>query len=104
MRIKNLGGTSSNFPKPTCKCISWLDHWDKNKYTNNNKIAGYCRGCGKKFDHKELNGAHVIKINSLDGGYYIVPLCDSCHGKVNQIYDVEEMDLVSANCTKCQNG
>lgn len=103
MRVKNLNYSSKNFPKPTCKCETWILHWDINKYPAENKQAGCCRGCGKCFDHSELCGGHVIKIDSEDRKRYIIPLCSSCNAKENAIFEVNEADLISANCDYCLN-
>ena len=103
MKVKNLNGTSENNPKPVCNCKNWLEHWEKNKYPKGDKQAGWCRACRKKIEHSKLNGAHVIKVGSDDQNRYIVPLCDSCHGKANAEYEVNAVDLVSANCSLCKN-
>ena len=104
MKVKNLQGSGENFPKPTCKCASWIAHWNINKYPNRDKIAGYCRGCGKKLSNSDLLGGHVIKTNpSYDVSRYIIPLCSSCNGKDYEEFDVKEDDLISANCDNCIN-
>ena len=103
MKVKNLKGSSANNPGPTCKCENWLKHWDINRYPKGDKKAGWCRGCRMKIEHAQLNGAHVIKVDSSDKNHYIIPLCDSCHGKINEEYEVDKDDLVSANCSLCIN-
>ena len=68
------------------------------------KTAGFCRCCKNSFNRNELNGAHVIKTNSLDNSYYIVPLCDSCNNYLNdKPFPVNENDLVPANYNYCIN-
>lgn len=99
--VKNLKKSGRNFPSPICKCETWIAHWDINKYPDGKKVAGWCRGCGKKIDHSKLCGGHVIKVNSMDECKYIIPLCSSCNGKDDVSFEVEESDLVSANCSKC---
>ena len=105
MKVKNLNGTSENNPSPVCNCKNWLDHWENNRVWSDGKKyrAVRCRGCNKDFNHDQLNGAHVIKVGSTDQNHYIIPLCDSCHGKINEEYDVDKDDLVSANCSQCIN-
>lgn len=104
MKVKNLGGSSKQFPNPVCKCETWIEHWENNRLWPNGKAysAVFCRKCGKRFEHKYLNGAHVIKVDSTDQQRYIVPLCDRCHGEINAIFDVDKIDLVSANCSNCK--
>lgn len=101
--VKNLKKSGENFPKPTCKCKTWIAHWDINRYPNGKKEAGWCRGCGKKFAHSDLCGGHVIKVDSTDKCRYIIPLCSSCNGKEDAEFEVEKSDLISANCGKCDN-
>lgn len=103
MKVKNLNGSGEQFPKPTCKCRIWIEHWDINRYPNGDKEAGWCRGCGQKVNHSELCGGHVIKINSQDKHRYIVPLCSSCNNTANKEFDIDSSDLVSANCDNCVN-
>ena len=104
MKVKNLEGSSEQFPSPVCKCSTWIEHWENNRIWKDGKkyLAGYCRKCGKEVEHKHLNGAHVIKVGSEDKKRYIIPLCDSCHGMTNAEFDVKEEDLVSANCSCCK--
>lgn len=103
MIVKNLNG-SSDFPKPTCKCTTWIEHWKNNRYGINTKYSTLrCRGCGKMVNHSEINGGHVIKIDNADMSRYIVPLCDDCNAKKDYQFDVNLCDLVSANCQKCIN-
>ena len=102
MKVKNLNYSSENFPKPTCKCKTWIFHWEINKYPEGKK-AGFCRGCGKRFDHSELCGGHVIKVDSSDKKIYIIPLCKSCNAKKDAIYEVNETGLVPANRIFCIN-
>lgn len=101
--VKNLNNSSEQFPEPVCKCNSWIEHWDINKYPKNDMQAGWCRGCGKKFEHSELCGGHVMKKNSDDKHRYIVPLCSSCNNKKDYTFEVDTSELVSANCDNCIN-
>lgn len=101
MRVRNLNGSGEQFPKPVCPCLTWIEHWNINKYPKQDKKAGFCRGCKAKTS--DLVGGHVIKINSSDRKRYIVPLCSSCNNTKNLEFEVKESDLVSANCDKCAN-
>ena len=77
MNVKNLNG-SSRFPKPSCGCSSWIDHWDNNSGC---KRPNKCPGCQKPLTRNNTVGAHVIKVNSPDKDRYITPLCDECNHK-----------------------
>ena len=96
MKVKNLNG-SSIFAKPTCKCDDWLDHWVNNKGVR----PIYCRSCAKR--STDLVGGHVVKVDSYDQQRYIVPICRECNGVKDKIFNVDENDLISANCSKCKN-
>lgn len=99
--VKNLKKSGKNFPSPRCKCKTWIEHWDINRYPNGDYWATRCRGCGKKIDHSKLCGGHVIKVDSTDKCIYIIPLCSSCNGKEDATFEVEKSDLISANCSNC---
>lgn len=88
--VKNIYGTSNN----TCKCDSWLSHWEK----FSGKIAGMCSKTNCLSD-ENLVGAHVKLVNSQDDSWYIAPLC----GRHNQMYeaiDIGRVTLVSANVSE----
>lgn len=101
MKVKNLNGSGKQFPKPVCKCKTWIEHWNVNRYPKKDKKAGFCRGCNKKTS--DLVGGHIIKIGTEDRCRYIVPLCSSCNNTENLEFEVKESDLVSANCENCCN-
>lgn len=87
-KVKNINGTSDN----SCKCGSWLNHWEK--YGGGK--AGMCaeKACTKKAEV----GAHVLKADSNDKNWYIVPMCKDHNGLLGE--EIEVMDstvLVSAN-------
>ena len=106
MTVRNLNGSGKQFPKPTCSCSTWLEHWENNRKWKDGKkrSAAVCRACGCKFEHSELNGGHVKKVESVEEMRYIVPLCDSCNGKDNLEFEVENSaDLVAANTNECIN-
>ena len=95
-RVKNLNGSSA-FEKPTCNCSTWLNHWIINKGIK----PLYCRCCGRSSN--DLVGGHVIKVDSFDKKRYIVPICRGCNGIDDKQFDVDEKDLISANCSECKN-
>lgn len=96
MKVKNVKGTSER----SCKCGSWLEHWNK---FNNGQVANICRvkGCS----NRDIIGAHVKKINKNDNKEYIVPFCNM-HNQQSYpkwIELVSSTNLVSANKQKtCQ--
>lgn len=96
--VKNLHGTS--ILQPTCKCFSWLEHWEVNKKTN---AGAVCMSCGKYVGHSNLVGGHVIKWNSCDNKHYIVPICRECNADPYNVFSTDEDNLVSANCSYCIN-
>ena len=98
--VKNLKKTGENNPSPTCSCTSLIDHCNKNRYPNNDKVAGVCRGCKQKFNLSDLNGGHVKKLT--EAKHFIIPLCSSCNQKEEAIFSVYESDLVLANGDYCK--
>lgn len=98
MNVKSLK-TGPNHPKPTCSCNSWLDHWEKNR----GLTAGHCRACRLDKPHSSLLGGHVIKVDSSDQKWYIVPLCSSCNNKDPFVFSLYNSDdLISADSSQCK--
>ncbi|NMA05029.1 MAG: hypothetical protein GX931_01515 [Acholeplasmataceae bacterium] len=90
MRIKNA---HSDDPKLECSCLSWIEHWNKNRFPNNKGSADRCFCCKKKTD--ELDGGHVVKIDNPDDKEYIIPLCHECNrSHSDKAFEVDENDLV----------
>lgn len=75
MKLKNIKGTTKN----TCSCYSWLDHWLK--FTKEDSLPAFCAEQSCTRDPEV--GAHVIKVDSTDEDWYIVPLCKK-HNKENE--------------------
>lgn len=91
MKVKNLNGTSQNI----CKCGSWLQHW-KN-FGSSMTDDCVANGCSNKAEV----GGHVKMGNPSSMGWYIVPLCKSCNGKLGQeLYIADNTELVSANISE----
>jgi len=94
MKVKNINGTSDS----TCKCDSWLTHWEKFNSAGQ-KVPTYCpvETCYKK---PEV-GAHVQKDSTTDKSWYIIPLCNSCNAKTGQSLDVSNsISFASANVSQ----
>lgn len=89
MKVKNLNGTSDN----TCKCGSWLKHWEK---FSGKSVPTYC--CVTSCTGKDLIGGHVQKDSSTDKSWYIIPICKTCNGKQGEDLIISDTTvLVSAN-------
>ena len=96
MLIRNINGTS----RTTCRCGSWLAHWEKFSGQARPAMcpAVGCRGT-------ELEGAHVQKGGgSTDQKWYIYPLCRE-HNRYRGELEVVDLPLVSANKAEtCERG
>jgi len=88
-RVKNVIG-SSRFPAPE-GYSSWLDYWEKKTGTKKS-ICGV-DGCSKK----DLVGAHVQKVNSIDQKWYITPICSDCNKRTDEFDVVWELVPVPSN-------
>ncbi|HQO10552.1 MAG TPA: hypothetical protein PLK90_00825 [Clostridiales bacterium] len=86
MLVKSLHGTANN----TCECKSWIDHWEK--YTDKNSYYCSVNSCLEK----ATDGAHVVKVNSDDRNWYIVPLCHA-HNLSDNAMDIGSTTLAPAN-------
>ena len=89
MKVRNINGTSSN----TCKCGSWLKHWE---IFGGQTLPKYCpeSSCLQK---PEV-GAHVQKDSSTDNDWYIIPLCSAHNAEKGKSIVVSDGTiLVSAN-------
>lgn len=92
MKVKNINGTSDN----SCKCGSWLEHWEK---YSDQPLPKYCSevDCGKK---PEV-GAHVQKDSGNDNSWYIIPLCKTHNAQKDTTLNISSnITLVSANVSK----
>ena len=85
-KVKNINGTTDN----TCKCGSWLKHWEK----FSGKTPNYCSE--KNCTQKDLVGAHVQKTTS-DMNWYIIPLCKAHNATMGELEIVDSTVFVSAN-------
>ena len=100
MKVRNAKGTSI-WKNPSCKCHTWIEHWEKN---SNIRIPVKCPACGSVVkDKSDWDGAHVKKVSSRDERYYIVPLCSSCNPKDDLEFEVDQKYLVLANANDCNN-
>ena len=72
---------------------SWIEYWLENN--KNYKVKPICPRCGMR---ESTDGAHVIKVNSLDDKWYIVPLCENCNEKKD-----DEPFLVKKDMLVCAN-
>lgn len=90
IKIHNVTG-SSRYPKPSTGEDSWLVYWEAHKYPI---IFFQCPGCGSWLTRDHFDGCHVQKYGSEDRSWYIIPMCDSCNHKTNDIFEIDENLLV----------
>ncbi|MER5076165.1 hypothetical protein ACIS7S_10410 [Providencia sp. DFU6] len=92
MKLKNLKGTSKN----KCSCNSWLKHWLNT--TGETSLPDYCGE--KSCMEKPTDGAHVIKVDSTDKDWYIVPLCHEHNENVDEFELFSGVKLAPASVSK----
>jgi len=82
IKVKNING-SAFYSKPPKGYDSWLDYWEQ----QTGLIAKECHKLGCRITGRDnLVGAHVIKADSVDRHYYIVPLCKGCNNRTDEFY------------------
>lgn len=87
--VKNRNGTA----ELSCKCGTWLKHWEN--FTKTKAIKCSMVRC---FNYQNLVGGHVIQCLSDDRTTYIVPICNSCNQKSSEeCYDVGDTVLAPSN-------
>lgn len=90
MLVKNLNYTGTK----SCKCASWLEHWEKASGTK----AGKC--VSEKCNQKATRGGHIIRVGSEDRNHYIIPICASCNA-LESVYMIPDNSFLgSANVSK----
>lgn len=83
VKVKNLIGTSDNNSK------DWKQYWELKTGVKFNLCSNIL--CNNKAEV----GAHVIKVDSTDKSWYIVPFCKKCnHPLNNNTMMVTEFNLV----------
>ena len=95
MKIENVRG-SSKYEKPK-GYSSWREYWEKNCGLNFSFQEGNvykCPACGRGVSPKNWDGCHVQKADSTDRNWYIVPLCDSCNQRENEVLDIGDLKMV----------
>ena len=89
MKVNNINGTRAN----TCKCGSWLAHWQK--------FSGYAlpKYCPKMMcRNNPEEGAHVQKDSATDKSWYIIPLCSTHNAEIGKSLTISDyITLVPAN-------
>lgn len=93
--VKNINGTSGN----SCKCGSWLNHWEKLSRTSPRWCAQVA--CMKEAKH----GAHVLRADSVISKWFIIPLCEAHNAqRGEQLYVMDSTIFISANKKEtCEN-
>jgi len=76
-KVKNVHNYSSPVPAGySC----WLDYWEKNSGIRATTCCAY--DCNARAEV----GAHVIKVDSNDNRWFIVPLCQACSKRTDEFY------------------
>lgn len=115
MKVININNTSDH----TCRCDSWLAHWENYSKSPLNRSC-YVLGCTnkpevgahvKKYHSSNQSGyfmsslglgASVQKHHLLDQKWYIIPLCQGHNKKINSPLElVNDSKLVLAKQYKC---
>lgn len=89
VKVKNIHGTSKErYATPPSGYSSWIDYWKKK---SGYPFPDFC-ACDDCLNKAEV-GAHVIKTNSDNKKWYIIPLCSRCNHK-DDAFDVIDDYLV----------
>ena len=75
IKVKNLNGTSNNYPPDGFD--SWLSWWENKK----SKMANNCANVN--CDGTAEVGGHVKCINTNNNQWFITPLCKKCNNSSN---------------------
>jgi len=96
MKVQNIVGSSKVSYKPK-HFDSWIKFWESHAGCAIDRDTYYtCPGCGINHLGSQFDGCHVQKAFSMDGSWYIVPLCDSCNHKAG-VLDVGDVELISVS-------
>jgi hypothetical protein len=88
IKVKNIKGSGFYSDAPS-GYSSWLDYWEK--MTHRPAIRCSAMDCHQSRLFCTLVGAHVIKVDSSDRHYYIVPLCKGCNKRTDEFWVDEEL-------------
>lgn len=93
-KVKNAPNTGDLKAGDYTDCSSWIEYWETENsrllLLDWNKWLYKCPKCGGLFAWSEFDGAHVIKVYSIDSKKYILPLCQGCNrGKDETPFDVD---------------
>lgn len=99
IKVKNINGTGSNARNISG---SWLNYWE----SKTGRTATQCMAYDEKSaeddtvyrcnNTENLVGGHVMKVNSVDKKWYILPICAS-HNTADREFWAREEDLVPAS-------
>lgn len=93
-KVKNAPNTGDLKAPDYTEYSSWIEYWEANRYNIRLYKLGTgkykCPKCGGLFAWSEFDGAHIIKVDSVDSKKYILPLCQGCNrGKDETPFDVD---------------
>lgn len=94
VKVKNIDGSGFYSGAPA-GYSSWLDYWEK--ATGRRATRCSAIDCHRSRSYCTLVGAHVIKVDSTDRRYYIVPLCSGCNQRNGEFWVDEELVLCPSN-------
>ena len=97
--VKNIKGTGENARTITG---SWLEYWEEETGRKADKCLAFDNDPKQDPNYvyqcestNGLVGGHVMKVNSSDKRWYILPICSS-HNQSEDVYWAREKDLVLA--------
>lgn len=96
MKVKNVNGSSSVSPKAPSPFKSWIEYWQKHSEITLERYSRYkCPACKNHTYGKDFHGSHVTKYPGfIDKSWYILPLCQSCNNKRDEVFDIGDIDLL----------
>ena len=86
MKVKNINGTTG---RKSPDNMSWLEYYmQKAGWT----FEPLCCGCN--CIEKSRVGAHVMKVDSRDKKWYIVPMCYDHNNQRGETLEIDDIELV----------
>ena len=111
IHVRNVNGSAARWPYPKCNCTYWINHWNNN---SSELEPDYCLSCGRiPSGTNILVGGHVQKVfwngydymlDESDETVYVVPVCKSCNGKTDHVFEIDDEYLVPMSKELCVMG
>ena len=100
IKVKNINGTGKNARQISG---SWIEYWEQETNRSAKKCFAYDEDASKDKSSvyrckntDNLVGGHVMKADSTDDKWYILPICSS-HNHLDKVFWAKEDDLVLAS-------